>query len=257
MEIGMRVLGQWSDGRWYPGVIAAQRGGEWFVQFDDGDTAWLQPERIRAQASQGAAGPAHAVRAAPAAGGWEPGVPTYADWTEDNWYPGYVAEARPDGMYFVQFDDGDVKWLPPHKLRPRTDAPRVPPGAGGDLAAGERVSGRWHNGRWYNGHIGAVSPNRAMYFVQFDDGDRKWLPPHDLRVGGRPVATVEGYYAQGTPAPAAAPPDAPAAPQAGPVVVERIVEKIIERQVLVLRCPYCKALTPADLDTCNQCGGRV
>jgi hypothetical protein len=255
MEIGTRVLGQWSDGRWYPGVISAQRGGDWFVQFDDGDTAWLTPERIRPSASHGAAGPAASGPSAARAEPWEPGMPAYGDWTTDNWYPGYIAEAAENGLYFIQFDDGDVKWLQPDKLRPRTDAPRVPPGAGGNLEVGDRVSGRWHNGRWYDGHVGRVSPNRTMYFIQFDDGDRKWLPPHELRVAGVAVATVEGYFQQPVRGPSRH--AAPEAPLAAPVVVERVVEKIIERQVLVLRCPYCKALTPADLETCNQCGARV
>jgi len=38
---------------------------------------------------------------------------------------------------------------------------------------------------------------------------------------------------------------------------ERIVEKVIERQVIVMRCAYCKALTPVDLRECQFCGGPL
>jgi hypothetical protein len=36
--------------------------------------------------------------------------------------------------------------------------------------------------------------------------------------------------------------------------VER--ERVIERQVLVMRCPYCAALTPVDVKTCQSCGAN-
>ncbi|MBK6520749.1 MAG: hypothetical protein IPM79_12500 [Polyangiaceae bacterium] len=34
-------------------------------------------------------------------------------------------------------------------------------------------------------------------------------------------------------------------------------DRLVERQVLVMRCPFCKKLTPADLKECENCGGRI
>ena len=50
-----------------------------------------------------------------------------------------------------------------------------------------------------------------------------------------------------------------AAARARPASVERHVEKerVIERQVLVMRCAYCKKLTPADLSACSECGAKL
>lgn len=45
---------------------------------------------------------------------------------------------------------------------------------------------------------------------------------------------------------------APATPTKEVKVIEK--EKIIERQVVVIRCQYCKKLTPTDLKTCENCG---
>ena len=49
--IGARVMGLWSNGNWYPGTVsqARDRRGEpqYFVQFDDGDTAWLSTQQIQ------------------------------------------------------------------------------------------------------------------------------------------------------------------------------------------------------------------
>ena len=38
---GDRILGQWGDGYWYPGIISEASGDGFNVSFDDGDTAVL------------------------------------------------------------------------------------------------------------------------------------------------------------------------------------------------------------------------
>lgn len=38
------------------------------------------------------------------------------------------------------------------------------------------------------------------------------------------------------------------------VEVEKHVERIVERQVVVMRCRFCKKLTPVDLTACESCG---
>jgi hypothetical protein len=180
-------------------------------------------------------------------------------------------------MCFVQFDDGDTKWLGSQQLTqtgpaPRTAAAPQAVGAAG-FAPGARVSGEWSAGAWYPGHIAEVSPDGAMFFVQFDDGDTAWLSPAQIRSQGAPAGGFAPPPAAPAPAPAAAPawpnygappahPGAPAAPAPAPPqpaapAPERFVEKVIERQVLVVRCQYCRSLTPADVNTCKDCGARL
>jgi hypothetical protein len=66
---------------------------------------------------------------------------------------------------------------------------------------------------------------------------------------------------QATPASAVASPPSPKPVERGGTTggaVNVIREReIIERQVLVMRCPYCKELTPVDLSDCRSCGARI
>ncbi|MBL8604326.1 MAG: hypothetical protein JNK72_20545 [Myxococcales bacterium] len=319
LAVGTRVLGQWHNGSWYPGRIGQVQGyghaQQFFVEFDDGDTAWLTFDRVRveggAQPQKGYGQPAHATS-------WAAGAAVLGDWTEDSWYEGYIADANSNGtMFFVQFDDGDSKWLPPQKIRPRFNAPSHAPGAAAQLSVGTRVSGEWSNGGWYNGAIARQNINQSMCFVQFDDGDVKWLGPDKIRALGAPrsapiapsgsapspgsrvsgewspgawydgtVAELspdgQSYFIQfddgdtawlrlhqlrplggGAPAVAAPAYVAPAAQPAWPGAAashapgERVVEKVIERQVLVVRCQFCRKLTPVDMSECKECGAKM
>ena len=47
MNIGDRVLAQWEQQWWYPGVIVAVNGAGIVVQFDDGDRAPMSIEQAR------------------------------------------------------------------------------------------------------------------------------------------------------------------------------------------------------------------
>ncbi len=44
---GNRILGQWSDGMWYPAKIAGTQGNGFGVVFDDGDQAILTASQIK------------------------------------------------------------------------------------------------------------------------------------------------------------------------------------------------------------------
>jgi hypothetical protein len=345
IAVGARVTGQWHNGQWYPGRIGQVRQNmgvtEFFVEFDDGDRAWVTVDRVRPVGAPMGKGAGPALGYAPQMA-LVPGSAVLADWTEDSWYEGYLAEANSNNtLFFVQFDDGDTKWLPPQKIRPRPGVPALMPGSVAHLPVGTRVSGLWHSGSWYPGvvgrqnanqsmcfvqfddgdtkwlgsqqltqtgpaprtaaapqavgaagfapgarvsgewsagawypgHIAEVSPDGAMFFVQFDDGDTAWLSPAQIRSQGAPAGGFAPPPAAPAPAPAAAPawpnygappahPGAPAAPAPAPPqpaapAPERFVEKVIERQVLVVRCQYCRSLTPADVNTCKDCGARL
>ena len=53
LNVGARVLALWTDGRYYPGIIAELDGGRYFIQFDDGDTRTVLREEIRLLAPPG------------------------------------------------------------------------------------------------------------------------------------------------------------------------------------------------------------
>ncbi len=46
-NVGDRILGQWEPEWFYPGVIVAEAGGQFEVQFDDGGRANLAPDQVR------------------------------------------------------------------------------------------------------------------------------------------------------------------------------------------------------------------
>lgn len=242
--IGSRVMGLWSNGSWYPGTVTQARDHrgehEFFVQFDDGDTAWLRRDQIQSQPGAPTAARGHNPF---------PGARVTADWSDDSWYPGYVAEANAnETLFFVQFDDGDTKWLPAMKIRPNGDRPNAAPAP--HLTAGTVVQGDWSTESWYPGVVARANANATMFFIHFDDGDRKWLPVHLLRFGRVAAAPPASPSYPHHP-----PPSYPQTPTAYAPAAP-VVEKIIERQVLVVRCAYCKKLTPADLTSCEQCGAR-
>lgn len=250
--IGARVMGLWSNGIWYPGVVsqARERRGEpqYFVQFDDGDTAWLSAQQIQVQSAPGAAprGVAPSL-----------GARVMADWTEDSWYPGYVCEANPNGtLFFVQFDDGDTKWLAPMKIRPNGDRPDAAPTP--QLTPGTAVQGEWAEEAWYPGVVARANDNATMFFIQFDDGDQKWLPAQQVRstAAARSPQPAVAHAPRPVPVPQPAPPPhgAPAhaahppAPMAAPA----------PRAEAELRCAYCNLrITRSDVSRCPECGARL
>lgn len=220
--VGARVMGEWTPGNWYPGRIgrAEPDRAQYYVEFDDGDRAWLTPERIATVLSPGDPPPPVGTR-------------VLGLWSNGHWYPGRIGDVR-GSEAFVQFDDGDKAWLPPQKIAP---IPTVAPPAGSTdgLVVGARVMGEWSPGAWYPGMI--AEAREPEYFVKFDDGDEAWLPPNRIRLGA-PPPEVEEYE----------PPPPP------PVASAPARAQVIERQVLVVRCQYCKSLTPADLSRCQNCG---
>ncbi len=48
ISAGDRILGNWFDGHWYPGLVLAIDGKRLHVLFDDGDQAMLTPDKVRA-----------------------------------------------------------------------------------------------------------------------------------------------------------------------------------------------------------------
>ncbi|XFA72494.1 hypothetical protein RYO59_000719 [Thermosynechococcaceae cyanobacterium Okahandja] len=85
---GDRVLGQWSDGFWYPARIQSVDGSRIRLVYDDGDLGTVGPNQIRAI-------------------NWGVGSKVQCNWkNRGTYYPGTIAQRQEDSI-FVNYDDGD------------------------------------------------------------------------------------------------------------------------------------------------------
>ena len=92
-EVGDRVLARWPAeiDWWYPGVVCMADDDRLFVQFDDGDRAWVGPfEALPLDLAEGT----HVH------GRWQGGK---------QYLSGVVAEKTGDALRIV-YDDGDEEW---------------------------------------------------------------------------------------------------------------------------------------------------
>jgi len=85
---GDRILGQWGDGYWYPGIISEASGDGFNVSFDDGDTAVLPASKIRAI-------------------NWTVGTRVQCNWKGGGkYYSGTITEMDGESIH-ISYDDGD------------------------------------------------------------------------------------------------------------------------------------------------------
>jgi hypothetical protein len=125
--IGTKCMAQWKNGQWYPGTVTQV---QYFVQFDDGDTAWVQENQIQPQtgapmtkgagmAGMGAMGGMAGMGGMPMgkAGMYHPGQKVQAMWGS-SWYGAVIDQVGADGRFHVTYEDGYKDWLTPDKIRP-------------------------------------------------------------------------------------------------------------------------------------------
>ncbi|HOD14471.1 MAG TPA: hypothetical protein PK307_02550 [Spirochaetota bacterium] len=87
-KAGDRILGQWSDGYWYPAKIASQAGATFKVMFDDGDVADLTADKIRKV-------------------DWKVGTAVECNWKNGGaYYPGKITVIKGE-MIHISYNDGD------------------------------------------------------------------------------------------------------------------------------------------------------
>ena len=128
------------------------------------------------QVSNGARGDWIAVRGASFSmpkelftGRWKEGSRCLVKWSgDDYWYPAGV-DAIKDGLYHVNYDDGDAEWrLEKHMLPEK-------------LSQGDEVFGNWQSkGRYYRGKIAERKGDKI--FIHYDDGDKEWTTVGKVRV---------------------------------------------------------------------------
>ena len=95
-----RVLGQWSDGYWYPATIVGENEGVFQVSFDDGDTAELDGLKIKEI-------------------DWKVGSSIECNWKDGGaYYPGKITKKSGDSIH-MSYDDGDQEDTSISKCRSR------------------------------------------------------------------------------------------------------------------------------------------
>jgi hypothetical protein len=87
-KAGDRILGQWSDGLWYPARIATQTDDGFNVSFDDGDSGVLPAAKIRKI-------------------DWKAGTKVQCNWKRGGaYYSGTITKMTGESIH-ISYDDGD------------------------------------------------------------------------------------------------------------------------------------------------------
>jgi hypothetical protein len=173
---GDRVLAPWEPVFLYAGTVNAVREGKALIEFDDGDSGWVELAHVRPLSLQRGQRVMSRRRMGP------------------HFFPGEVREVAGENVQ-VEFDDGKEEETTVASLR--IPIPPLPHGAEPvkatshrafleRLQEGDRVWALWNNAALFAGTIGERNENEAQ--IHFDDGDEGWvklehLLPLDLIVG--------------------------------------------------------------------------
>ncbi len=85
---GDRVLGKWKDNRWYPARVAAVSGGNYTVNFDDGDVSTLPEAKLKKV-------------------DWKVGTAVQCNWKlRGKYYPGKITKMNGEAVH-ISYNDGD------------------------------------------------------------------------------------------------------------------------------------------------------
>jgi uncharacterized caspase-like protein len=98
LEIGSHVLGQWTDGYWYPATITAKSSLIYSLAYDDGDRSELPKEKIR---------PIE----------WTVGKKISCNWKgKGRYYPGVIKTVA-DRLLLIHYEDGTFEEIALAKCR--------------------------------------------------------------------------------------------------------------------------------------------
>jgi len=103
------------------------------------------------------------------------GTVVFAEWIENAWYHGTIAETCADG-YLIVYDDGDTKCCTLAEIV--LDA--LPDQS--EVEVGSRVLAQWGMGQFYPGSVSAISDGE--YGIAYDDGDRSTVSLAQIRLLG-------------------------------------------------------------------------
>lgn len=192
---GDRVIGQWSDGEWYPATVKSSDRNGYKLTFDDGDTAVVTKHQI------------HPFN-------WRNGSRVQCKWQNGSlYYTGVIASINGRSLN-INYDDGDRETTTTQACRdanglvantrgyvnPRANN-RQPANSNrhqNGFQRGDRILGQWSDGMWYPATIQRVQNSR--YHLQFADGDQLTVQSHQLSAfNWRQGSRVQcNYQAAGT-----------------------------------------------------------
>jgi hypothetical protein len=155
-KVGDKVWAQWRPNEWYPGKVDKKAPVGVHIAFDDGDQADCAPSVV-------------ATNVAPGKNTVKIGTRVLGLWTDNRMYPGWVSGTT-DGMFDIQFDDGDTRALAVDDLRLLP----VQTGAGRTAKVGDKVWAQWRPNAWFPGKVNKAT--KVGLFIDFDDGDKADVP---------------------------------------------------------------------------------
>lgn len=99
-NVGDRILGQWTDGLWYPAKVAGVQDGKFAVTFDDGDVGVLASAQIKRI-------------------DWRVGTKVQCNFRNAGlYYPGTITQMRGEVIH-ISYDDGDQEGATISRCRAR------------------------------------------------------------------------------------------------------------------------------------------
>ena len=97
--VGARVFARWTNGLFYRGFVSKATDSKVFINYDDGDTIWLNKTDKISVILDKLPGPKSVIPGQRVIGYWPNRV---------RFYPGTVI-SRSSTTYFVRYDDGDER----------------------------------------------------------------------------------------------------------------------------------------------------
>lgn len=173
---GNRVLAPWEPTFLYAGTVEQVTEKRALIQFDDGDSGWVELAFVQPLALELGQRVMSRRRMGP------------------HFFPGEIQEVDGEHLH-IEFDDGKEEWTTVASLR----IPCPPRGKGAEqvkatshmaflehLQEGDRVWALWNDAALFPGTVS--QRRRREAHVEFDDGDQAWvreehLLPLDLIVG--------------------------------------------------------------------------
>jgi uncharacterized tellurite resistance protein B-like protein len=168
---GQRILVWWNgEDQYFPGTVTKKRDNTAIIEYDDGDTEWVDFEERSILLLSDDEG----------SGALPVGQRVSVWWHEYKYYfPGTITKRststsflRSKSTYFVIYDDGGTEWIDFMKR----DFHLLPKEEPMEIGIGQRVIVWWKMyRRYFPGTITKKNDNTGTYFVHYDDGDQEWV----------------------------------------------------------------------------------
>jgi len=169
--------------RYYPGRVASYSGGEYSIDYDDGEKESGVAEELIRVLEEAAPAPASASAAEEATSdGFEAGMQVEARYKgKKKWYKGTVMKRNDNGTYEIMYDDGDkesgvaadfVKAAEVVASDEAAPAPAPAARAAKVFGKGDKIEALYKGKKnWYAGVVDRYDADTETYDVTYDDGE--------------------------------------------------------------------------------------